>query len=93
LLAYFYQNEHIIGKAIHESIAESNGCLKREDFYIVSKCWNNFHSKERVPVCLDITLKRFGFDYLDLYLIHWPMGFKVRLARSGFAFHFNSLFV
>jgi aldehyde reductase len=38
--AYIYFNEGIIGKAIRESIQESNGKLKREDFFIVSKCWN-----------------------------------------------------
>lgn len=61
---------------MRECIAESNGALKREDFFIVSKLWNIFHSKEKVEKALDDTLKRFGFDYLDLFLVHWPMGFK-----------------
>jgi diketogulonate reductase-like aldo/keto reductase len=75
--AYIYHNEEHIGRAIRESIAESNGQLKREDFFIVSKCWNNYHDKDRVGQSIDACLARFGFDYLDLYLIHWPMGFKV----------------
>lgn len=75
--AYIYYNEQHIGKGIKEAIAESNGQLKREDFFIVSKCWNTFHSRKKVKQALDDILKRLEMDYLDLYLIHWPMGFKV----------------
>lgn len=71
-----YYNENIIGKAIKESIEESKGALKREEFFIVSKLWNTYHSKNRVGECLERTLKSLDLDYLDLYLIHWPMGFK-----------------
>ena len=74
--AYIYFNEEVIGRAIRESIAESNGTLKREDFFIVSKCFNIFHSKEKVRKSIDDCLARFGLDYVDCYLIHWPMGFK-----------------
>ena len=78
--AYIYFNEQHIGKGIRESIAESNGKLKREDFFIVSKCWNTCHSKAKVGKCLEGILERLGLEYLDLYLIHWPMGFKVRFV-------------
>ncbi len=74
--AYIYHNEQIIGQAIRDTIAESNGQLKREDFFIVSKCFNIFHSREKVRQSIDDCLARFGFDYLDCYLMHWPMGFK-----------------
>jgi aldehyde reductase len=74
--AHIYFNEQHIGKAIRESIQESNGALKREDFFIVSKLWNTFHSQEKVNASIDDILKRLGLDYLDLYVIHWPMGFK-----------------
>ena len=74
--AYFYENEEIIGRALHQSIAESRGALKREDFYIVSKCWNTFHSRDSVIECLNRILVNFKCDYIDLYLIHWPFGFK-----------------
>lgn len=74
--AHIYFNEQHIGKAIRDAIAESNGALKREDFFITSKCWNTYHSRERVHLCLDQILERLGLEYLDLYLMHWPMGFK-----------------
>lgn len=74
--AYCYYNENHIARGIQESIAESNGQLKREDFFIVSKCFNNFHSKERVHVAIDLSLAKFNLEYLDLFLVHWPMGFK-----------------
>jgi len=74
--AHIYFNEQHIGKAIRGSFAESNGSLKREDFFITSKCWNTFHSTQKVHLCLDQIIERLGLEYLDLYLIHWPMGFK-----------------
>lgn len=83
--AYCYNNEHIIGKAIREAIEESNGSLKREDLFITSKCWNAFHSKEAVAKHIDDCLKKFGFDYLDLFLMHWPFGFKV---ISSFTYYY-----
>lgn len=79
--AYIYFNEQIIGKALRECIAESNGKLKREDFFITSKCWNTFHSKKAVAEHMDDCLKRFGFDYVDLFLIHWPIGLKEGTAE------------
>jgi len=69
--AYIYFNEWHIGKAIKEAIADSNGQLKREDFFITGKLWNTCHSKEKVLASVDACLQRFGFEYLDLYLIHW----------------------
>lgn len=77
--AWLYGNEALIGRAIKEAIAESNGALKREDIFLVGKVWNSFHSKDQVEVSLNLTLKDLQIDYIDLLLIHWPMGFKVDL--------------
>jgi diketogulonate reductase-like aldo/keto reductase len=74
--ALCYENEDIVGTALRDAIKESNGQLKREDFFIVSKLWNTYHSKEEVPKCIQKQLDSFGLDYLDLYLMHWPFGFK-----------------
>jgi aldehyde reductase len=72
--AYAYQNEEEVGEAIAEKIAE--GKIKREDLFITSKLWNTFHSHDKVTECLKATLKNLRLDYLDLYLIHWPFGYK-----------------
>lgn len=72
--AHIYFNEEQVGQGIRESIAESNGALKREDFFITSKCWNTFHTPEKVKQSLKEVLDRLQMDYVDLYLMHWPMG-------------------
>jgi alcohol dehydrogenase (NADP+) len=72
--AYIYQNEKEIGQAIQFSI--KSGWVKREDLFITSKLWNSDHSPERVNVAIRRSLKDLQLDYLDLYLIHWPVAFK-----------------
>ena len=69
--AFFYGNEAEIGQAITDAI--KNGEVQREDLWITSKLWNNRHRKEQIQAAFDITLRDLGLDYLDLYLIHWPV--------------------
>lgn len=71
--AYIYENEAVIGKALREKIAE--GVVKREDLYITTKLWNTMHKKEKVVPACKQSVKNFGFDYIDLYLIHWPVSY------------------
>ncbi|XP_053208245.1 aldo-keto reductase family 1 member B1-like [Panonychus citri] len=72
--ALVYQNEHEVGQALKE-VFES-GALKREEVFITSKLWNTFHSRASVMEGVKKSLANLGLEYLDLYLIHWPMGFQ-----------------
>ncbi|APA15860.1 hypothetical protein sscle_15g106300 [Sclerotinia sclerotiorum 1980 UF-70] len=69
-----YQNEVDVGRGIKEGLKRAG--LKREDIWITSKLWNDHHGDyENVEKGLNQTLKDLGLDYLDLYLMHWPIGF------------------
>ena len=72
--AAVYGNEKEVGNALRESFDE--GIISREDIWITSKLWNNAHKKEHVAAALLNTLTDLQLDYLDLYLIHWPVVLK-----------------
>ena len=72
--AYIYGNEAEIGKALR--FAFETGVVKREELFITSKLWNSDHAPERVGPAIRRSLKDLQLDYLDLYLIHWPVAFK-----------------
>lgn len=72
--AYVYKNENEIGQAISEAIAK--GLVKREDLWITSKLWNDSHLPQDVLPAVKNTLKDLQLDYLDLYLVHWPIALK-----------------
>jgi len=72
--ALIYGNEPEVGQAIKEKIED--GTVKREDLFITSKLWNTFHSPNLVMGQIKTTLRDLGLEYLDLYLIHWPQGYK-----------------
>lgn len=63
-----------MGQGILEKIDE--GVVKREDIFYVTKLWNTFHSAEHVERIFRESLANSGLDYVDLYLIHFPVAFK-----------------
>jgi len=67
--AEFYGNESEVGKAIAES------GIKREDLFLCSKVWTTTIEKgpEAIRSRLEKTLSDLGTNYIDLYLIHWPV--------------------
>lgn len=71
--AAIYQNESEIGEAIQELVEA--GEVDREELFITSKLWNDSHGAEQVLPALKESLDRLKLDYLDLYLIHWPVAF------------------
>ncbi len=81
--AAVYMNEAEIGNALKDSFAE--GLVKREDLWITSKLWNNSHKREQVIPALKKTLSDLQLEYLNLYLVHWPIAFKadVLAPRKG----------
>jgi alcohol dehydrogenase (NADP+) len=72
--ARIYGNETEIGKAFAECFQE--GIVKREDLWITSKLWNDSHAPEHVQPGLEETLTALQLDYLDLFLMHWPVALK-----------------
>ncbi|CAG9857613.1 unnamed protein product [Phyllotreta striolata] len=72
--AWFYGNEKEIGSALSESFR--NGTVKRQDIFMVTKLWNNFHDRKNVVPKLRESLCSLGLDYVDLFLVHWPFAFK-----------------
>ncbi len=68
--ASIYGNEEGVGKGIKES------AVNREEVFVVSKVWNADQGYETTLKAFEASLKRLDLEYLDLYLIHWPVDGK-----------------
>ena len=75
-----YGNEAAVGEAIRSS------GLGREEVFVTSKCFNNDHGYEEAKRAFHASLRRLQFDYLDLYLIHWPVPAHDRYVDTWKAF-------
>lgn len=65
--AAVYRNESGVGKAVRES------GINREDIFITTKVWNSDQGYDNAFSAFDKSLTELGLDYVDLYLIHWPV--------------------
>ncbi|CAK7244611.1 MAG: NAD(P)H-dependent D-xylose reductase (XR) [Sporothrix thermara] len=72
--AYDYQNEKEAGEGVRRAISE--GVVKREDIFITTKLWNNYHRREHVLQMGRHQNETWGLGYIDLYLIHFPCALK-----------------
>ncbi|KAL5106825.1 Aldo-keto reductase family 1 member A1-A [Taenia crassiceps] len=82
--AMAYENEKEVGEAIAGSMKKLN--LKREDIFVTTKLWCDKHAPEDVRKTCELSLRKLGLQYLDLYLIHFPVSFRV---KEGFSFDIN----
>nr|WP_281252274.1 aldo/keto reductase [Sediminibacillus massiliensis] len=67
-----YQNEEGVGQAIKES------GIAREDLFVTSKVWNADQGYDSTIEAFETSLNKLGLEYLDLYLIHWPVEGKYK---------------
>ncbi len=65
--ASMYENEEVIGRALRE------GGVPREDVFLTTKVWNDEQGFAETQRALARSLRRLGTDYIDLYLVHWPV--------------------
>ena len=70
--AALYRNEKGVGQAIRES------GIDRKDIFVTSKVWNSDQGYDQTLKAFDTSLNKLGFDYLDLYLVHWPVSGKYK---------------
>ncbi|MCM3003520.1 aldo/keto reductase [Priestia koreensis] len=73
--AAVYGNEEGVGQAIREAMEEYG--VTRQELFITSKVWNADQGYEETLKAYETSLQKLGLDYLDLYLIHWPVEDKM----------------
>lgn len=76
--APIYGNEAEIGAALAAAIV--GGEVKREELWITSKLWGSCHGRENVVPALRRTLADLRLEYVDLYLVHWPVALQERIG-------------
>src|SRR5690554_5881810 len=70
--ATLYLNERPVGKAIRES------GISRDEIFVTTKLWGSDILEDNVQGAFETSLQNLGLDYLDLYLVHWPVKARLR---------------
>lgn len=70
--ASVYKNEEGVGRGLRES------GVPREDIFLTTKVWNDEQGEKETRRALERSLKRLGTEYVDLYLVHWPISEKMQ---------------
>ena len=87
--AAIYLNDAEVGVALDDVI--QRGIVQREDLWVTSKLWCNRHHPDHVESALKQSLTDLRLDYLDLYMIHWPVAFRHDLERPELGTDFIAL--
>ncbi|GAA2105057.1 aldo/keto reductase [Streptomyces albiaxialis] len=74
--ARIYENETGVGRALRDAD------VAREDVFLTTKLWNSDHGHDETLKAFDASLERLGTDYVDLYLIHWPVPEQDRYVEA-----------
>ncbi len=75
-----YRNEKGVGRAV------ANAAIPREEIFVTTKLWNSSQGFESALETFEKSLGRLGLDYVDLYLIHWPVPSQGRFVETWRAF-------
>ncbi|XP_047999268.1 aldo-keto reductase AKR2E4-like isoform X2 [Leguminivora glycinivorella] len=79
--AAIYQDEPQVGQGIADAIGK--GLVKREELFVTTKLWNDRHAQGQVVPALRESLQRLGLDYIDLFLIHFPIALNADGSPSN----------
>ncbi|KAL6970084.1 D-galacturonate reductase [Sarracenia purpurea var. burkii] len=79
--AFAYRSEQPLGEAIAEALRL--GLVKsRDELFITTKLWASFADRDQVVPAIKLSLKNLGLEYVDLYLIHWPIRLTEHISKT-----------